>query len=70
MFDVAVDFDVVVGEVAALTDEALVERFRELERSARRGEAAMAVVVAELEGRSVVLNRIDGEETAACDFSR
>ena len=53
MFDVVVDFDVVVGEVAALTDDALVERFRELERSARRHEAELAVVVAELEGRSV-----------------
>ncbi len=46
-------FDVLVGEVAALTDDALVERFRELERSARRHEAELAVVVAELEGRSV-----------------
>jgi hypothetical protein len=53
MFDGVVDFDGVVGVVAALTDEALVERFRELERSARRGEAELAVVVAELEERSV-----------------
>jgi Domain of unknown function (DUF222) len=53
MFDVLVDFEDVVGEVAALTDDALVERFRELECSARRHEAELAAVVAELEGRSV-----------------
>ena len=46
-------FEVLVDEVAALTDDALVERFRELECSVRRHEAVLAVVVAELEGRSV-----------------
>ena len=55
-------FDVLAGEVAALTDAALVERFRVLERSVRRQEAELAVVVAELEGRSVY--RPDGTEIA------
>jgi len=46
-------FDVLVGEVGSLTDAALVERFRGLERSVRRQEAELVVVVAELEGRSI-----------------
>lgn len=49
MFDVF-GFEELVGEVAGMSDGELIERFRELERSARRHEAELTVVVAELEG--------------------
>jgi hypothetical protein len=46
-------FDVVVGEVAGLTDAQLVDEFRAIERSLRWGEARLAVVLAEAERRAV-----------------
>ena len=46
-------FDVLVDEVAGLSDTELVDRFRALECSVRRHAAELAAVVAELEGRSV-----------------